>query len=96
MRRGRNVDGATAYLALEDARLDGDQIEHEIVDGVHADESHLIIDACNAYLLVAKRGPDADEVTREDSSSPRTLPRPVDRAGQDGKVQVLSLWQLQI
>ncbi len=52
-----NVDGATAYLALEDARLDGDQIEHEIVDGVHADESHLIIDACYSYFLAYGRGP---------------------------------------
>ena len=52
-----NVDGATAYLALEDARLDGDEIEREIVDRVHADESHLIIDACYSYFLAYGRGP---------------------------------------
>ncbi len=50
-----NVDGKDAYLALEDARLDGNDIEHDIVDKVHADESHLIIDACYSYLVV--RGP---------------------------------------
>lgn len=50
-----NVDGKDAYLALEDGRLDGNDIEHEIVDKVHADESHLIIDACYSYLVV--RGP---------------------------------------
>jgi hypothetical protein len=52
-----NVDGATAYLALEDARLDGDEIEREIVDRIHADESHLIIDACYSYFLAYGRGP---------------------------------------
>ena len=41
-----NVDGKLGYLTLEDARLDGNDIEHEIIDKVHADESHLIIDAC--------------------------------------------------
>jgi Caspase domain len=52
-----NVSGSTAYLALEDARLDGDEIEREIVDKVHADESHLIIDACYSYFLAYGRGP---------------------------------------
>ena len=52
-----NVSGTTAYLALEDARLDGDEIEREIVDKVHADESHLIIDACYSYFLAYGRGP---------------------------------------
>ena len=50
-----NVDGKLAYLTLEDARLDGNDIEHEIIDKVHADESHLIIDACYSKLVV--RGP---------------------------------------
>jgi hypothetical protein len=50
-----NVDGKLAYLALEDARLDANDIEHEIIDKVHADESHLIIDACYSNLVV--RGP---------------------------------------
>lgn len=46
-----------AYLALEDARLTGGDIEHQIIDGVHADESHLIIDACYSYFLAYGRGP---------------------------------------
>ena len=50
-----NVDGKDAYLALEDRRLDSNNIEHEIIDKVRADESHLIIDACYSYLVV--RGP---------------------------------------
>ncbi len=52
-----NVDGKTAYLALEDARLDAGDIEHDIIDRVHADESHLIIDACYSYFLAFGRGP---------------------------------------
>jgi hypothetical protein len=52
-----NVDSKTAYLALEDARLDSRDIEHEIIDKVHADESHLIIDACYSYFLAFGRGP---------------------------------------
>lgn len=52
-----NVHGDTAYLALEDARLDAKEIEREIIDRVHADESHLIIDACYSYFLAFGRGP---------------------------------------
>jgi hypothetical protein len=52
-----NVSGTEAYLALEDARLTGDDIEHDIVDKVHADETHLIIDACYSYFLAYGRGP---------------------------------------
>jgi hypothetical protein len=52
-----NVSGNAAYLALEDARLDAKEIEHEIIDKVHADESHLIIDACYSYFLAFGRGP---------------------------------------
>jgi hypothetical protein len=52
-----NVGGTQAYLALEDARLTGDDIEHDIIDKIHADESHLIIDACYSYFLAYGRGP---------------------------------------
>ena len=52
-----NVRGNTAYLALEDQRLDAGEIERHIVDQVHADESHLIVDACYSYFLAYGRGP---------------------------------------
>jgi hypothetical protein len=51
-----NVAGTDAYLALEDARLTGDDIEHAILDKVRADESHLIVDACFSYFLAYGRG----------------------------------------
>ncbi len=52
-----DVSGTEAYLALEDARLTGTDIEHTILDAVHADESHLIVDACYSYFLAYGRGP---------------------------------------
>jgi hypothetical protein len=51
-----NVSGNTAYLALEDQRLDTGEIEHQIVDKVRANETHLIIDACYSYSLAYGRG----------------------------------------
>ena len=39
-----NASGNTAYLALEDQRLDTGDIERQIVDRVHANETHLIVD----------------------------------------------------
>jgi Caspase domain len=52
-----NIRDNTVYLALEDQRLDADEIERHIVDRVHADESHLIVDACYSYFLAYGRGP---------------------------------------
>ena len=51
-----NVSGNTAYLALEDQRLDTGEIEHQIVDRIRADETHLIVDACYSYSLAYGRG----------------------------------------
>ncbi|HEY6477828.1 MAG TPA: caspase family protein [Polyangia bacterium] len=52
-----NVDGSGAYLALEDARLTGPEIERAVIDHVHAESTHLIIDACYSYFLAYGRGP---------------------------------------
>ena len=52
-----NVDGEHAYLTLEDARLDGAALGHEVLDAIAADENHLIVDACYSYFLVGGRGP---------------------------------------
>src|SRR5262249_3697951 len=50
-------DGGRAYIALEDARLDGERLAREIIDPVGADETHLIVDACYSYYLAHERGP---------------------------------------
>ncbi|HEY4392524.1 MAG TPA: caspase family protein [Polyangia bacterium] len=52
-----NVAGAEAYLALEDARLTGPEIERAVVDRVHAETTHLVVDACYSYFLAYGRGP---------------------------------------
>jgi hypothetical protein len=54
---GNTHDDQSAYLTLEDARLGGPDIARDIVDGVRADETHVIVDACYSYLLAYGRGP---------------------------------------
>jgi hypothetical protein len=49
-------DGQVGYVTLEDARLTGPDLLDRVFDRVGADESHLIVDACSAYLLVLGRG----------------------------------------
>jgi hypothetical protein len=52
-----NVEEAGAYLTLEDRRLGGDELIQDVVRRAGADQSHLVIDACHAYLLAFPRGP---------------------------------------
>ena len=52
-----DVHDAKPYLTLEDGRLDGAALMSEVVNPPGADQSHLIIDACQAYLLAFERGP---------------------------------------
>jgi hypothetical protein len=46
---------AKPYLTLEDARLSGDELLSEVTR-VGADRSHVIVDACQAYLMAYSRG----------------------------------------
>lgn len=48
---------AGVFLTLEDGSIGEAQLVREVVDRAAADQSHLIIDACNAYLLAQPRGP---------------------------------------
>ncbi len=52
-----DVEDAGWYLTLEDERLTGGQLMTDVVDRAGADQSHVIIDACHAYLLAMPRGP---------------------------------------
>ncbi len=45
------------HLTLEDGALGEAQLLSDVVGRARADESHLIIDACNAHLLAQPRGP---------------------------------------
>jgi hypothetical protein len=51
------VDGANGYVSLEDARLTGAALGTEVVSRVAADSIHMILDACNSYLVAYSRGP---------------------------------------
>lgn len=46
---------AKPYLTLEDARLGGEELLAEVAR-VGADSSHVIVDACQAYLMAYSRG----------------------------------------
>ncbi len=52
-----NVDNGRAYLALEDARLFGADLDQLVFDRIPASEYHVIVDACDSYLLAEARGP---------------------------------------
>ncbi len=53
---GGTRDGR-GYVALEDARLTGEILGEEIVSRVGAGAVHIILDACNSYLVAYTRGP---------------------------------------
>ena len=44
-------------LTLEDGRLDGSALLSEVIERAGADQAHVIVDACHAYLLALPRGP---------------------------------------
>ncbi len=51
------VKDGQGYISLEDRRLGGREIARQILAPIAAEESHLIVDACNSYLLAFGRGP---------------------------------------
>jgi len=51
------VDGTRGYISLEDARLTGEVLGTEIVSRIEARSIHMILDACNPYLVAYSRGP---------------------------------------
>jgi len=53
---GQVRDGIES-LTLEDGPLTGNELLRDVVARIGADQSHLLIDACNAYLLAFARGP---------------------------------------
>lgn len=51
------VERSEGFVLLEDRRLSGTMLRREIIERVGADETHLIVDACNSYYLAYSRGP---------------------------------------
>jgi hypothetical protein len=52
-----NVRDGHGYITLEDTRLDGAQLEAEVLTKINADQTHFIVDACYSYFLALGRGP---------------------------------------
>lgn len=52
-----SVENGRGYLALEDARLYGADLEQLIVDRVGGAQTHFIVDACYSMFLAVSRGP---------------------------------------
>lgn len=44
-------------LELEDRRIDGAFIEHELLDALPADHKHVILDSCNSFFVMNPRKP---------------------------------------
>jgi hypothetical protein len=53
------VENERGYIALEDKRLTGETLGSELVSRIGADVVHIIIDACDSYLVAYSRGPGA-------------------------------------
>ena len=53
---GKVGDGE-GYISLEDERLTGEALARRVLAAVGADASHILVDACNSYLLAFGRGP---------------------------------------
>ena len=45
------------YVSLEDARLTGEVLGRDVVARIGADATHVIVDACDSYLVAYSRGP---------------------------------------
>jgi hypothetical protein len=56
------VENGRGYLALEDARLYGADLEQLIVDRVGGAETHFIVDACYSAFLAVSRGPGGERL----------------------------------
>jgi hypothetical protein len=52
-----NVENGAGYIALEDARLTGKELETRLLGKVRAQRTHFLIDACQSYFLAYARGP---------------------------------------
>ncbi|MEK7703828.1 MAG: caspase family protein [Myxococcota bacterium] len=56
---GETTEDGEGYVHLLDAKLTRDDLFAEVIARSPADLNHVIIDACNAYFMVAERGAQA-------------------------------------
>lgn len=67
---GHVSESGQGYVSLLDGPLTGEQLWTDVVAGSSAEFNHLILDACNSYLMVARRGAsDAKDDSGPDASA---------------------------
>lgn len=63
---GNVDDTGQGYLSLRDGKLERTELFRDVINGIDADYTHLIVDACHSYFMVESRGGNDD--WKDDSS----------------------------
>jgi hypothetical protein len=53
---GNVDDDGQGYLSLRDGKLHRKELFRDVIQGIKADYTHLIVDACHSYFMVESRG----------------------------------------
>lgn len=70
-----DVDDGEGFLTLADGRLRRRDLEGALIRQTRARTTHVIIDACKSYFMVAGRGPGGERApSSEDFAGPRARP----------------------
>jgi hypothetical protein len=64
---GNVDDDGQGYLSLRDGKLHRKELFRDVIQGINADYTHLIVDACHSYFMVESRGGGDD--WKDDSSN---------------------------
>ena len=69
-----NVEKGQGYISLEDRRLTGAILTAEVIRRIGANQTHLIVDACNSFFLAFSRGPGGERRPLRGFSHASSLP----------------------
>jgi hypothetical protein len=62
-----DVEDGKGYVALTDAHFTRDDLSARVLQAVHADTNHVIVDACRASYFLTNRGPGGERRAWQDS-----------------------------
>ena len=62
-----DVEDGKGYIALTDAHFTRDDLSERVLEAVHADTNHVIVDACRASYFLTNRGPGGERRAWQDS-----------------------------
>jgi len=62
-----DVEDGKGYVALTDAHFTRDDLSARVLQAVHADTNHVIVDACRASYFLTNRGPGGERRVWQDS-----------------------------